>query len=73
MKPWFGLTKAEFDELKYLKGRAEVYQRQYDKKKQAIENRHLEAEQELEATLGRDLVSTKERIAALEAKKEQAA
>ena len=72
MKAWEGLTKAEYDELKYLKGRAELYQKQYDKKKEAIENRHLEAEQELEATLGRDLTSIKERIASLEAKKEQA-
>lgn len=69
MKPWEGLTKAEHDELKYLKGRVEIYQRQYDKKKQVIENKHLDAEQELEATLGRDLASTKERIAALERKK----
>lgn len=71
MKPWQGLSRTEHSTLKFLKKQETTLSAKYDKMKTTIENRHLQAEADLNATVGSELEGVRARIAELEAKIEK--
>jgi hypothetical protein len=65
---WGGMTRTEYAELRFLKKQEASLAAKFEKMKQTIEDRHLNDEAALNATVGAELARKREQIAALEAK-----
>ena len=72
MLAWKGLSRTEHSLLKTLRKNEATLAAKFDKMKQTIENRHLDAEANLNATVGAELERVRAGIAELEAKQEPA-
>jgi len=68
MKIWGGLTRTEKGLLKTLRKNESTLASKYARMKQTIEDRHLDAESHLQATVGAELERVRAGIAELEAK-----
>jgi len=71
MKIWKGLTRTEASLLKTLRRNESTLASKYQRMKETIENRHLDAEANLNATVGAELERVRAGIAELEAKQEK--
>lgn len=68
---WGGLTRTDYDTLKYFRGKEASLVKKYDRMLETITNRHLNDEQDLQATVGSELEGVRARIAELEAKQQE--